>query len=166
LKSPTGQKMTDLKTIALPAETIAARQKPSAYPEPFFTRMLGRSKRQLANAFGLKNFGVNMTELAPGGESSLMHRHTRQDEFIYILSGHPTLRTDEGEMELAPGMCAGFPAGGIAHHLVNRTDAPVVYLEIGDRTPGDEGHYPEDDLLAVMENGNWVFKHKDGVPYE
>ena len=94
-----------------------------------------------------------------------MHRHTRQEEFIFVLSGKPTLRTNEGEFKLAPGMCAGFPAGGIAHHLVNNTDAPVVYLEIGDRTTGDEGHYPEDDLLAVMEKGSWVFKHKDGTVY-
>ena len=46
-------------------------------------------------------------------------------------------------------MCAGFPAGGVAHQLVNRTGADVVYLEIGDRTPGDEGSYPRDDLAAV-----------------
>ena len=54
------------------------------------------------------------------------------------------------EIELRPGMCAGFPAGGAAHHLANRTDADVVILEIGDRTPGDEGSYPNDDIEAVM----------------
>jgi uncharacterized cupin superfamily protein len=95
-----------------------------------------------------------------------MHRHTKQDEFIYVLSGNPTLRTDEGEVVLAAGMCAGFPAGGVAHHLVNNTDAPAVYLEIGDRTAGDEGHYPQDDLMAQMEEGRWVFKHKDGTNYK
>lgn len=157
--------MTDQKSIAIQAESIPVRQKPSAYPEPFYSRMLGRSKRQLGNAFGIENFGVNMTSLAPGGESALMHRHTKQDEFIFVLVGKPTLRTDEGEFELEVGMCAGFRAGGIAHHLLNKTDTPVVYLEIGDRTAGDEGHYPEDDLLAVMEEGSWVFKHKDGAVY-
>lgn len=158
--------MTDQHSIALHAYDVPTRQKLSAYPDPFFSRMMGRSKRQLGEVFGLTNFGVNMTELAPGGESALMHRHTKQDEFIFILSGNPTLRTNVGESELAAGMCAGFPAGGIAHHLVNKTDEPVVYLEIGDRSAGDEGHYPEDDLLAVMENGAWVFKHKDGSVYE
>jgi len=157
--------MFDLDRIAVKASDIPARQKPSAYPNPFFSRMTRRSKRQLGEAFGLRNFGVNMTELAPGGESALMHRHTKQDEFIFIIRGHPTLCTDKGEVELAAGMCAGFPADGIAHHLVNKTDDVVVYLEIGDRTAGDEGHYPQDDLLAVMENGAWVFKHKDGRPY-
>lgn len=38
-------------------------------------------------------------------------------------------------------MCAGFPAAGRAHHLVNRTELDVLYLEIGDRAAGDEGFY-------------------------
>ena len=92
-----------------------------------------------------------------------MHRHTKQDEFIYILQGAPTLVTDSAEMQLSPGMCAGFPAEGIAHQLVNRTDSDVVYLEIGDRTPGDEGTYPKDDLKAALgPQGTWVYTHKDG----
>ncbi|MBL9036000.1 MAG: cupin domain-containing protein [Rhodospirillaceae bacterium] len=128
--------------------------------------MLKREKRQLGDAFGLKNFGVNLTRLLPGGESALLHRHSRQDEFIYILEGHPTLVTDQGEIDLAPGMCAGFPAQGIAHQLVNRTDADVLVLEIGDRTPGDEGSYPSDDLKATLgPDGKWLFTHKDGRPY-
>jgi uncharacterized cupin superfamily protein len=152
--------------IAVVAKDIEVRQKPSGYPEPFFSRMKGRAKRQLGNHFGLENFGVNMTELAPGGESSIMHKHTKQDEFVYILEGTPTLATEAGEQLLEPGMCVGFRANGIGHHLVNKSDAPVLYLEIGDRTSGDEGHYPQDDLLAVMEKNGWVFKHKDGTPYD
>jgi uncharacterized cupin superfamily protein len=63
-------------------------------------------------------------------------------------------------------MCAGFPAAGIAHQLVNRTDRDVVYLEIGDRTPGDEGSYPADDLKAALgADGKWLFTHKNGRPY-
>lgn len=158
--------MNDAKPIAVRAADVPPRTKPSNYPEPFFSRMLKREKRQLGDAFGLKNFGVNLTRLLPGGESALLHRHSRQDEFIYILEGHPTLVTDQGEVDLAPGMCAGFPAQGIAHQLVNRTDADVLVLEIGDRTPGDEGSYPSDDLKAALgPDGKWLFTHKDGRPY-
>ena len=106
------------------------------------------------------------TEASPGGESALLHRHTKQDEFIYVLQGMPTLVTDSGEVQLSPGMCAGFPAEGIAHQLVNRTGSEVAYLEIGDRTPGDEGSYPRDDLKAALgPQGTWVYTHKDGRPY-
>ncbi len=151
--------------LAVMANEVAPRTKPSNYPEPFASRVSGRVKRQLGDVFGLSNFGVNLTELPPGGESALLHKHSKQDEMIYILQGYPTLRTDTGEEVLTPGMCAGFRAGGLAHQLINRTGAPVLYLEIGDRTPGDEGSYPEDDLKAVLVDGAWVFTHKDGTPY-
>ena len=152
--------------VALRAADVAPRTKPSVYPEPFFSRMARREKRQLGDVFGLKNFGVNLTRIAPGGESALLHRHSRQDEFVYILEGRPTLVTDTGEIELSPGMCAGFPAGGTAHQLVNRSDADVVYLEVGDRTAGDAASYPRDDIQAQLgPDGKWIFAHKDGTPY-
>lgn len=152
--------------VAIAAEDAAPRTKPSNYPEPFASRMAGRLKRPLGDLFGLTNFGVNLTHLAPGGTSALRHAHTRQDEFVYILRGHPTLHTDEGMTRLSPGMCAGFRAGtGNGHRLLNETAEEVVYLEIGDRVPGDECHYPDDDLLASRADGNWRFTHKDGSPY-
>jgi len=152
--------------IAIKADSAPPRTKPSTYPEPFFSRMAKREKQPLGDLFGLMNFGVNLTRLFPGGESALLHRHSKQDEFVYILQGQPTLVTDVGEINLSPGMCAGFPADGIAHQLVNRTEMEVVYLEIGDRTTGDEGTYPNDDIKAVLgPDGKWLFTHKDGRPY-
>ncbi|MCF8465821.1 MAG: cupin domain-containing protein [Sneathiella sp.] len=152
--------------IAIKADEVAPRTKPSNYPEPFFSRMNGREKRQLGDVFGLSNFGVNLTKLSPGAESALLHRHSKQDEFIYILEGEPTLVTEMEEVTLTPGYCAGFPAAGAAHQLVNRTNKEVVYLEVGDRSPGDEGSYPKDDLKAALgADGKWQFTHKDGRPY-
>jgi uncharacterized cupin superfamily protein len=120
----------------------------------------------LGDVFGLRNFGVNLTTLAPGAVSSLHHRHSKQDEFIYVLEGRPTLFTDSGATELAPGMCAGFSAQGTAHHLVNRTRSDVVILEVGDRSAEDEVSYPEDDIEArAVDGGGWAFVHKDGTPY-
>ena len=149
--------------LAVRASDMPTRTKPSNYPEPFFSRMAGREKRPLGDMFGLKNFGVNLTRLIPGAQSALLHRHSRQDEFVYILEGHPTLVTDRGEMTLSPGLCAGFPASGLAHCLVNRGATDVVYLEIGDRTLGDEVSYPADDLMAALgPGGQWHFVHKDG----
>ena len=63
-------------------------------------------------------------------------------------------------------MCAGFAAGtGNGHRLLNDTDTDVLYLEVGDRTPGDEGSYPDDDLKAFLVEGSWNFAHKDGSSY-
>jgi uncharacterized cupin superfamily protein len=154
------------KPIAIVAADAPARLKPSVYPEPFASRMAGRQKHPLGDLFGLTNFGVNLTRLAPQGVSALRHAHTQQDEFIYILQGYPTLHTDEGRTPLAPGMCAGFKAeSGNGHCLINETSEEVVYLEVGDRTPGDEGSYPDEDLKALLVDGKWQFFHKDGSPY-
>lgn len=152
--------------IAIIAAEAPARSKPSSYPEPFAALMVGREKRPLGDLFGLTNFGVNLTRLAPNAVSALRHAHTKQDEFVYILQGYPTLHTDEGRSQLSPGMCAGFKAGsGNGHRLINETSEDVIYLEIGDRTLGDEGSYPDDDLKAVFMEGKWTFVHKDGTPY-
>ena len=157
---------TAKRPVAVRAAEVPPKAKASNYPEPFAARVAGRLKRPLGDLFGLKNFGVNLTRLAPGAVSALRHAHATQDEFIYILEGLPILVTDEGERPLSPGMCAGFPAGsGDAHQLVNRSLHDVLYLEIGDRTPGDRVTYPDDDLQAIFESGQWVFRHKDGRRY-
>lgn len=154
------------KTEPIAAKDVPAPAKPSNYPEPFASRMAKREKKRLGEHFGLTNFGVNLTRLAPGGESALLHAHSKQDELVYILEGEPTLMTESGQSELSPGMCVGFPARGEAHHLVNRTDKDVVYLEVGDRTPGDKVSYPNDDIQAALaEGGKWRFSRKDGTRY-
>jgi uncharacterized cupin superfamily protein len=128
--------------------------------------MAGREKRPLGDLFGPTNFGVNLTRPTAGATSALRHAHTKHDEFVYILQGTPTLHTDEGFTQLAPGMCASFKAGtGNAHRLINDTSEEVVYLEVGDRSTGDEGSYPDDDLCALLVEGKWKFVRKDGTPY-
>ena len=154
------------RPVAVVAAETPPRAKASNYPEPFASRVAGRIKRPLGDLFGLLSFGVNLTTLKPGAMSALRHAHVKQDEFVYILEGEPTLITGAGRTPLKPGMCAGFKGGtGDAHHLVNETEEDVVYLEIGDRLPGDAATYPEDDLVVAMVEGKWRFTHKDGTPY-
>ena len=138
----------------------------SNYPEHFKPHVAGRVKQRLGTALGLNNFGVNLTTLRPGSASALRHWHAKQDEFVYIVSGELVLVTDAGEQVLETGMCAGFPAGKAdGHHLVNRSAHDAVYLEVGDRTPGDAANYPDDDLVARAVEGGWQFTRKDGTPY-
>ena len=152
---------------ALPATDVPAHAKQTSYPEPFASMVKGRTKRRLGEAFGLANFGVNLTFLEPGSISSVRHTHTKQDEFVYILEGAPTLVTDAGPTRLEPGMCAGFKAGsGDSHHLRNDTAEDVWYLEIGDRTPGDHATYPDDDLALTIADGAFSYTRKDGTPYK
>lgn len=152
--------------VAVFADHVPPRPLTSAYPAPFAQRLAGREKRVLGDRFGLRNFGVNHVTLQPGAQSALRHGHGRQDEFVHVLRGELVLITDVGESRLTAGMSAGFRAGsGDAHHLLNRGTSPAVYLEVGDRSPGDRVQYPDDDLQAVLIEGRWSFAHKDGTPY-
>ncbi|WAR46042.1 cupin domain-containing protein [Methylomonas rapida] len=156
--------------IAAVADQVPPRARKSLYPQAILdlhgARLEGREKRPLGDLFGLQNFGVNLTKLEPGAISALRHAHAKQDEFIYILQGCPTLYTDTGSTPLSPGMCAGFKAGsGDAHRLVNETERDVLCLEIGDRTLGDQVIYPDEDLQASFVDNIFRFTHKDGTPY-
>lgn len=149
------------------AKDIPENKAKSLYPEPFASMVEGRVKRKIGDYFGLVNFGVNLTELSPGSISALKHQHLKQDEFIYILSGNPTLIYGNNVYQMNPGDCFGFKAGNeIAHHLINKSNDKAVYLEIGDRTNGDAVIYPDDDLCAhYKEDEGWIFTHKNGDIY-
>lgn len=139
----------------------------TTYPEPLRAPNQKRYNRRLGNHVGLKNFGVNLTRIVPGGQSSYRHAHTKQDEFIYVLEGEVVMETNAGAQILKPGMCAGFPAGtGDAHRFVNRTGKDVLLLVVGDRSADDEVTYPEVDLHGALgPSGTYRFTRKDGTPY-
>ena len=138
----------------------------SGYPEPFRSRVLPREKRLLGDALGLTRFGVNLTTLQPGKESSMRHWHTREEEFVYVLEGEVVLVTDAGEQVLRAGQCVGYPAGsGDGHQFVNRTDRPARYLEVGSRDDADEVFYPDADLLYNPPGQRGRFTRRDGTPY-
>jgi uncharacterized cupin superfamily protein len=140
----------------------------SILPEPYRARVLPRHKRPLGDALGLKHIGINLSQLMPGRESSMRHWHTHEDEFIYVLEGEVTLRTDAGEQRLTAGMCAGFPAGSRdGHQLVNRGTQPALYLEISNRSALDSVYYsdPDVDLIWNPPQARGRITHRDGTPY-
>ncbi len=146
--------------------TTVAEGVGASYPDAFKAPSAGRRVRRLTDPLGLINFAVNIVTLDPGAASSQRHWHTKQDEFVYMLEGEATLVTDAGAEILGPGMTAGFPAAdGDGHQLVNNTDAPAVFLVVGDRSPGDECHYPDIDLHMKVGQGAAGFSRKNGEPY-
>jgi uncharacterized cupin superfamily protein len=157
------------KLPALDPMSLEARTS-SGYPEPYRSRVLPREKRALGDALGLKTIGINQTILPPGKESSMRHWHTHEEEFIYVLSGEVVLRTDAGEQVLTAGMCAGFPVPadvrqGDGHQLINRSDQPVVYLEVSNRDPRDTAYYSDVDLLFHGVDAPVRFTRKDGSTF-
>jgi uncharacterized cupin superfamily protein len=139
----------------------------SGYPEPFRQVTIGRERKRLGNAIGLDQFGVNLSRLKPGAQSSQRHWHANEDEFVYILEGEVVLHEDDGETVLRPGDAVGWKAGvPNGHCLINRSAQDVVYLEIGTRAKHERAQYPDIDLLAVKDESGFRYLHKSGEPYE
>jgi len=152
---------------AIRANEAPPRAKSLHLPTPFSSMMTDRVKRPLGDIFGLASFGVNHVRLPAGAVSALHHRHSVQNEFVFVVSGAITLIHDAGETKLTAGMCIGFARGGTAHHLENRSGEEATYLEIGDRPPRDKIEYPRDDIQAIVgSEGKSRFAHKDGTPYK
>jgi uncharacterized cupin superfamily protein len=136
----------------------------TGYPPPYREHVQLRFNRRLSDHAALTKYGVVLTRIAPGGQSSHRHAHSTQDEFIWVLEGETVLHTNDGEQLLTAGMCAGFAAGcGDAHRFLNRTDQDVLLLVVGDRSEGDEVSYPDVDMHLKRGEG---FFRKDGSKYE
>lgn len=138
----------------------------TGYPPPYDEPCRGRRRWKLGDAAGLTQFGVNLLRLAPGDWSSQRHAHATEDEFVFVVSGDVVLIENAGETPLTAGDCAGFKAGsGDGHHIVNRSTAEAVLLEIGGRNPaGDAVDYPDIDL--ILRAGETAYRHRDGRPYD
>ena len=139
-------------------------RKGSGYPAPFDAPCAERTRRRLGDAGGLTDFGVNLMTLPPGGWSSQRHWHSHEDELVYVLEGELVLVEDGGETLLKAGDCATFAKNsGNGHHMINRSSATAVYLEVGSRNPDDVITCSDIDMMSPSSDGR--FLHKDGTPY-
>lgn len=142
----------------------APKRRGSGYPSPFDAPCADRVRQRLGDAGGLTDFGVNLMHLPPGGWSSQRHWHSHEDEFVYVLEGELILVEDGGEMMLRAGDCAAFRKNsGDGHHMINRSGAMAVYLEVGTRSPDDVITCSDIDMMSPSSDGR--FLHKDGSPY-
>ena len=102
-------------------------------------------------------------ELDPGSPPGPYHLHHGTDEYLLVLRGTPTLRTADGERELAEGEAVQFPRGlAGAHQLSNRSDAPVRVVIAAYHDSPEVIEYPDDGTVIV---GARTDGH-DGTPLE
>ncbi|HEX4183622.1 MAG TPA: cupin domain-containing protein [Caulobacteraceae bacterium] len=150
----------------MPKVDIAAvpERQGCGYPPPFHEPCADRIRQRLGNTGGITDFGVNLMRLPPGNWSAQRHWHSHEDEFVYVLEGEVTLIEDDGETVLRAGDCAAFPKNsGNGHHLINKSEAMALYLEVGSRWPEDLTTCSDIDMKSANSDGRFV--HKDGSPY-
>lgn len=99
--------------------------------------------KRLAPLAGLSRIALSIARVPPGRESFVYHRHERDEEFVFILSGRGRAEIGDQVLEVGPGDFMGFGApDGPAHHLSNPYDEDLVYLMGGESSGFDIGHFP------------------------
>jgi uncharacterized cupin superfamily protein len=110
----------------------------------------GVSGERLVRASG-RGLAAAVWELAPGADAIPYHFHHGTEEYLIVLAGTATLRTPEGERELAAGSVAYFPTGPEgAHTVLNRGTEPVRYVMVAAHATPDIVEYPDEGTFAAM----------------
>jgi uncharacterized cupin superfamily protein len=112
-----------------------------------------RAKRAgIGRQAGAVKLGASLWELPPGEAAYPYHFHLGEEEMIVTLVGTPTLRSPDGERELAQGEVVVFLRGEQgAHQLMNRTDEPVRFLAISTSDAPDVVVYPDSGKIGCYE---------------
>jgi uncharacterized cupin superfamily protein len=104
---------------------------------------------------GATQLGISVYELDPGRRNLPYHAHFGIEEVVVVLKGTPTLRSPEGERELAEGEVVACPPGRAgAHQLVNRSDAVVRFLMLSSKSRADLIEYPDSAKISAQ-GGEW-----------
>ncbi|HUJ25420.1 MAG TPA: cupin domain-containing protein [Myxococcales bacterium] len=129
------------------------------------------SRRKGLSPDGAK-ISCGLWELPPGKRSFPFHRHHVTEEALYVLSGRAKVRTPDGETPIGPGDWVTFPAGGVAHQLINDGAETLVYLGLSHNAVGaDIVEYPDSGKVASSvvppggERKRFIFKANSQVDY-
>jgi uncharacterized cupin superfamily protein len=112
--------------------------------------------------------GASMYELEAGDRLWPYHTHHANEEWAIVLRGRPTLRTPEGEQELAQGDVVAFPRGERgAHQISNATDEPIRVLMLSTLLLPDVVEYLDSGKVAAVDaQGNRLFRSFRGTEAE
>ena len=88
----------------------------------------------IGKKLGLTKIGIHIETLPPGRRTSWPHAESLEEEFAYVIEGHPHVWIDGYLHALQPGDFVAFPAGtGISHTFLNNSEGTCRLL-IGGRS--------------------------------
>ena len=155
--------MADKETLILRAEQIADSIQTFSHPWNPNSEISGA---YLGRAVGLERTGVNFARVAPGKESFVYHSHYREEEWIYVLSGHGVAEIDGEEFEVGAGDFMGFPTPSVAHHLKNTGDEDLVYLMGGENLEVEIAEFPHlEKRMLRRRDSVEIYDTSDAKPF-
>ena len=112
---------------------------------------------------GLQRQVVSLGRLPPGQESFLPHAHTFQEEFVFILEGSGLAIIGDEEYPVGAGDFVAYPCDGVSHQLKNNSEADLVYLMGGERTPVEIAKFPSVKMVGVFtQEGVTMYEESEG----
>jgi uncharacterized cupin superfamily protein len=122
---------------------------------------------RVGDLVGGERIGATLYDLGEGEHVCPYHFHHGVEEWLYVVSGKPTVRTPAGERSMRPGEVICFPAGPDGAHDV-RGPARVLILS-ANRDPSI-AVYPDSDKLGTRPAGagdpdRLNFRRGDAVDY-
>lgn len=121
----------------------------------------------LSGLSGLKRTGVSLVRIPPGKESFCYHMHHREEEWVYLLSGHATAEIGDEAYAVGPGDFLAFPAGGEAHLLRNTGEDELVCLMGGENRQFEIADFPRlGKRMVRMGEKMEIFELADAEPFE
>jgi uncharacterized cupin superfamily protein len=99
---------------------------------------------RVGDRLGARALGAGLYELPPGEKTWPYHYTYGMEEWLLVVSGTPTLRSPEGERELARGDLVVFREGPEgAHQVINRSAELARVLILSSESALTVVHYPD-----------------------
>ena len=107
----------------------------------------------IGKRLGASRMGMTVYELPPGQAVCPYHFEWSDEEWLFVLSGAPTLRSPEGECVLEPGDVICFPVGPDGAHIVRASDETARVAISSTKNPIGVAEYPDSDKVGVWVDG-------------
>jgi uncharacterized cupin superfamily protein len=122
----------------------------------------------IGRRLGAEKIGGSLYEVDPGEKLRPYHLHHANEEWLLVVRGRPTLRTPEGERELAEGEVVCFPRGPEgAHQVINGSAEPVRVFMLSTMVMPEIVEYPDSEKVGARDaEGKRLFLTRAGAPVD
>lgn len=133
-------------------------EEPAGYGAPF---------AKLRDRIGAEKLAASLVLLEQGQAVCPYHYETIEEEWLFVFSGTPTVRTPAGEEVVATGDVVCFPRGPSgAHKISNAAAEPARVLIVSERSTVAASVYEDSDKVGVFSPGyRALFRRGDERDY-
>jgi uncharacterized cupin superfamily protein len=124
-----------------------------------------RGRVRIGPLIGAEEMGMTIYELEKGEAVCPYHYELGREEWLFVLSGRPSLRDPDDEFELEPGDVYLFPEGEDgAHKVTNYRDEVARIAILSNKDEPVIIIYPDGGKVGIHPGGKY-FRLADEVDY-